>query len=293
MKQCSLGTCIRTLRLQKKLTQRQLADRLGITDKAVSKWERDLSYPDIVLIPKLAGLLGTTVNDLVIRCGSNCRASRLIQAYEISKDIRLPLHFILGFVEIARQNSADPDQLIKYLDIIKVSGEYLMSVLNCILLENDACHEEDSKSLFEKYLQGNVHLTNDKQVKYDFSKKRILVVDDMIINRQIAAGILKQTGAQIEFAEDGQICLNMINTMPPNYYDMILMDIMMPNMDGIEATKKIREMPDERAGIPIIAMTTNVSDNDRETAIEAGMNAFTEKPIFVDKLFAVMDKYLK
>lgn len=102
MKQSTLGSCIRTLRMQNNLTQLQLAELLGVTDKAVSKWERDLSYPDIALFPKLADILGTTVDGLLRECKETCQPSKLLQAFEMSRDIRMPLHIILGCVEIIR-----------------------------------------------------------------------------------------------------------------------------------------------------------------------------------------------
>lgn len=100
MKQSTLGSCIRTLRMQNNLTQLQLAELLGVTDKAVSKWERDLSYPDIALFPKLADILGTTVDGLLRECKETCQPSKLLQAFEMSRDIRMPLHIIQGCVEI-------------------------------------------------------------------------------------------------------------------------------------------------------------------------------------------------
>ena len=75
MKQSTLGSCIRTLRMQNNLTQLQLAELLGVTDKAVSKWERGLSYPDIALFPKLADILGTTVDGLLRECKETCQSS--------------------------------------------------------------------------------------------------------------------------------------------------------------------------------------------------------------------------
>ena len=86
MKQSTLGSCIRTLRMQKNLTQLQLAELLGVTDKAVSKWERDLSYPDIALFPKIADILGTTVDGLLRECKETCQPSKLLQAFEIEKN---------------------------------------------------------------------------------------------------------------------------------------------------------------------------------------------------------------
>ena len=120
-----------------------------------------------------------------------------------------------------------------------------------------------------------------------------MVADDIEINREIAAEILKQTGAAAEFAEDGQICLDKVESAPAGYYDLILMDVMMPNMDGLQATRRIRQLPDPvKAGIPIIAMTTSVSEKDRIAALAAGMDAFEEKPIFIDKLFETIGRFL-
>lgn len=301
MKQYTLGSCIRSLRMHNQMTQTQLAEKLGVTDKAVSKWERGLSYPDIALFPRLADILGATVNDLLRECRDDCHPSKLLQTFEVSRDIRMPLHIMLGFVEIARQNHSDPEMTLRYLEGIKVSGEYLMSLLNSILQESCCCGSQSEcceniqfgAEQLEAYLHERMSPGADHREDFDFSGKRILIVDDMAINREIAVQVLRQTGAETETAEDGLICCRKLEAMPDGYYDLILMDIMMPNMDGLEATKRIRALPDERkAAIPIIAMTTNVSEKDRKYAFEAGMNDFTEKPIFVDRLFSVMSRCL-
>ena len=110
---------------------------------------------------------------------------------------------------------------------------------------------------------------------------------------RIAAEILKRTGADVDFAEDGQACLDRLEAAPPGRYDLILMDIRMPNLDGIEATRRIRRLPDPgRARVPIVAMTANVYEKDRTAAFEAGMDAFVEKPIAVDRLLATLSRYL-
>ena len=174
------------------MTQTQLAEKLGVTDKAVSKWERDLSYPDIALFPRVADVLGVTVNDLLRECGEDCRPSKLLQAFEVSRDIRTPLHIMLGFVEIAKQNHDDPEMLMRYLDGIKISGEYLMALLDRVLRESccsdseECCNEETlDLAQLEKYLQTHMD-SGDNQEVFDFSGKRILVADDMAINREIA-----------------------------------------------------------------------------------------------------------
>ena len=298
MKQSTLGSCIRTLRIKNNMTQAQLAAFLNITDKAVSKWERDLSYPDIALFPKLADVLGTTVDDLLRECREEFRPSKLLQAFELSRDIRMPLHIILGFVDIIKNNCCDPEMMQKYLEGIKISGEYMMTLLDRILNENgggeDPCEEAPiAPEELEKYLQSRIASGQGQAPAFDFSGRRILVVEDMAINREIAGEILKRTGAEAEFAEDGQVCLETLAAKPAGYYDLILMDIMMPKMDGLETTRRIRRLPDRaKAEIPIIAMTSNVSEKDRNAAREAGMDAFTEKPIFVDRLFETMRQYL-
>ena len=300
MKRSTLGSCIRSLRMQNNMTQLQLAALLGVTDKAVSKWERDLSYPDIALFPQLADILGTTVDGLLRECEKTCRPSRLLRAFGMSRDIRLPLHIILGYVEIIRNNHEDPEMLQKYLDGIKISGEYLMSLFDQLMQAKSSGGREDTgdgcaalSGDMEKDLQERLASGQGRARAFSFRGKRILIADDMEINREIAAEILKQTGAAAEFAEDGQICLEMVASAPAGYYDMILMDVLMPRMDGLEATRRIRRLPDPaKAGIPIIAMTTNVSEKDRSAALAAGMDAFEEKPIFTEKLFATIGRFL-
>lgn len=310
-KQTTLGACIRDLRKQKGMTQAQLADLLGVTDKAVSKWERDRSYPDITLIPKLADVLETTVDGLLRECREECRPSRLLQVYEMSRDIRTPLHIILGLAEIIQCNHDDPEMLEKYLDGIRISGEYMLSVLTrngmggpgqesaesgtrCGCGNSRKEDPSDMPKEADRSLQEQIDAGRQKGQVPRFSGRRILVAEDMAINRKIAAEILRQAGADTEFAEDGEVCLRKLQEAPAGYYDLILMDITMPEMDGLEAARRIRNLPDrKKAGIPIVAMTANVSERDRKAAMEAGMNDFAEKPIFVDKLFGTLQKYLK
>ena len=126
MKHSTLGSYIRFLRMQNRLTQAQLAEKLGVTDKAVSKWERDLSYPDITLFPKLAGVLGVHVSDLFDETLDNGQPAGLVQIFELSQDYRMPLHIILGCVEMAELHSDDRELLHRYMQSIRISGEYLL-----------------------------------------------------------------------------------------------------------------------------------------------------------------------
>ena len=123
--------------------------------------------------------------------------------------------------------------------------------------------------------------------------KNILLAEDNDLNAEIAEVILERAGLKIERVEDGIQCVNRIMKMPAGTYDMILMDIQMPQMDGYKATQVIRHLPDkDKACIPIIAMTANAFEEDKRKAIEAGMNDHIAKPIQVDKLLSTLKTIL-
>ena len=113
---------------------------------------------------------------------------------------------------------------------------------------------------------------------------RILLAEDNDLNAEIACTILTESGMEVERAEDGRVCLQMLKERPKRYYDAVLMDIQMPNMDGYETAKAIRSLDDSRARIPVIAMTANAFDEDRMKAFEAGMDAHVAKPIDINIL---------
>ncbi|SHL15317.1 His Kinase A (phospho-acceptor) domain-containing protein [Fibrobacter sp. UWEL] len=124
--------------------------------------------------------------------------------------------------------------------------------------------------------------------------KRILMAEDNELNAEIAMTILKNVGIETERAADGIICVDMLNNASAGYYDMILMDIQMPNMNGYEATRLIREMDDkQKANIPIVAMTANAFDEDKKAALEAGMNGHLSKPINVSELVKELNRNME
>ena len=123
--------------------------------------------------------------------------------------------------------------------------------------------------------------------------KRILLAEDNELNAEIAFTILEEEGLKVEWAEDGIKCLEMLKKVPEDYYDMILMDIQMPNMDGYRTTEEIRSLPDKRAQIPIVAMTANVFDEDKKKAYEAGMNGYIAKPIDTKAIFSTLGEILQ
>jgi CheY-like chemotaxis protein len=124
------------------------------------------------------------------------------------------------------------------------------------------------------------------------SGKRVLLCEDHPLNQEIALRLLKRQNVKAEVAENGKIGVDMFTAAKPGYFDMILMDIRMPVMDGLEATKAIRTSGKEGASsIPIIAMTANAFEDDIQSCIQAGMNAHVAKPINPDKLFHTMAQY--
>ncbi len=123
----------------------------------------------------------------------------------------------------------------------------------------------------------------------DFQGKRILLAEDNELNREIATEILQEAGFQVDAAENGQQALEMLTGAKPGRYQLILMDIQMPIMDGYAAARAIRSLDDERlATLPIIAMTANAFEEDRERALAAGMNGHLAKPIDLDKMMELL-----
>lgn len=123
--------------------------------------------------------------------------------------------------------------------------------------------------------------------------RRFLLAEDNGLNAEIAMTILQDADAEVELAADGKIAVDKLKDVPVGYYDAILMDIQMPNMNGYEATKAIRKLTDERAKIPIIAMTANAFEEDRQAALAVGMDDYVAKPVEISELFRTIMKHLK
>lgn len=136
------------------------------------------------------------------------------------------------------------------------------------------------------------NILNEYEAK-NFSDKRVLLVEDNELNREIAVEILGMTGVHIDTAEDGRQALQMFEKSPDDYYDMIFMDIQMPVMDGLQATRAIRELYRKDAvRVPIVAMSANAFVEDMKRSRRAGMNEHIAKPLNLEKLLGVMEHYL-
>ena len=127
----------------------------------------------------------------------------------------------------------------------------------------------------------------------DFKDRHILLVEDNELNREIAQEILREYGFRVDTAENGEVAVEKVSTAAPGSYDLVLMDVQMPVMDGYTATRKIRALDDPaRAKLPILAMTANAFDEDRRNALESGMNGFLSKPIVIGDLVQELHKIL-
>lgn len=140
-----------------------------------------------------------------------------------------------------------------------------------------------------KFYSQKTEAAETSEMGKNLSGKHVLLAEDNDLNAEIAVTVLEETGIVIERVEDGIQCVNRVVQMSPGTYDLILMDIQMPNMDGYKATRCIRRLDDKKkAEIPIIAMTANAFAEDRKKAFDAGMNGHIAKPIDIEKLGAVI-----
>ncbi len=136
----------------------------------------------------------------------------------------------------------------------------------------------------------NSEKDKEKKKSYNYNGKRVLLVEDNELNREIATVILEETGMIVDSVNDGDVAVATINKAPSDRYDLIFMDVQMPKMDGYTATREIRTLPDNRkANIPIVAMTANAFEEDKRKSYESGMNGHIIKPISIEAIAKVLD----
>ena len=153
---------------------------------------------------------------------------------------------------------------------------------------------ESVVSLLFKLCDSPVEMRGEIRETVDLAGKKLLLVEDNELNREIAVEILQEAGFVIDTAEDGTTAVEKVLQAKQGQYDLILMDIQMPKMDGYEATKRIRKsVRPEVAAIPIIAMTANAFEEDRDKAFKAGMNGYIAKPIDIEVMMETLRKFLK
>ncbi|MBO4366424.1 MAG: response regulator [Clostridia bacterium] len=148
-------------------------------------------------------------------------------------------------------------------------------------------------SEFERIARkNNMSLFKEKK-RSDLKGKRILLAEDILINAEIMRELISFKGAEMDHAENGKVALHMFEESPEGYYDAVLMDVRMPEMDGLEATAAIRALnrPDARS-VPIIAMTANAFDEDVQLSLQAGMNAHLSKPVEPERLYQTVEELM-
>jgi PAS domain S-box-containing protein len=155
---------------------------------------------------------------------------------------------------------------------------FLSELRNCLNSVINAAEEEEE---------------TDNSAQLDIPTGRILLAEDVELNQEIAVTILGDAGFTTDVAENGQMAVDMLKESKPGYYQVILMDVQMPIMNGYEATREIRKLKDKKlASIPIIAMTANAFEEDKQEALRAGMNSHIAKPIDIKNLFDTLSKIL-
>lgn len=181
----------------------------------------------------------------------------------------------------------------------------LISAYDCSEIEDEARAAGISgflsKPLFKStlyyglrpYTEASDHVSVPKQSEHDFSGRRLLVAEDNELNWEIANELLQGLGMELEWAENGQICVDRFSQSEVGFYDAILMDIRMPVMGGYEAAECIRGMNRPDASLPIIAMTADAFSEDIQRCLEHGMNAHIAKPIDIKEVSRILEKYLE
>ena len=208
--------------------------------------------------------------------------------FRMSHELHTPLNVILGFVNLAGKYTGDIRRQEEYFGHIKKSGKRLLELTD-EMLDAAASDGDKEKAFIIRETQKN----EEKAIleRISLVGRRILIAEDNELNAEITMEILGDEDILCEHAEDGAVCLRMVEDHDAGYYDLILMDIQMPNMNGYEATRAIRALPDiGKSRIPILALSANYLPSDRRNALFAGMNGFVAKPIDVAELLEKLRK---
>lgn len=211
-----------------------------------------------------------------LRAAEEANRAKTVFLNNMSHDIRTPMNAIIGFTDLLEKNMDDNEKAREYLQKIKSSNVFLLSLINNVLEMARIARESDMET---------AELDSVQHGEVFFEGRRILLAEDNELNAEIAVAVLEDAGFSVECAENGQVCVDKLYDSEASYYDMILMDVQMPQMNGYEAASTIRKLDDPlKAGIPILAMTANAFEEDKQDALRAGMNGHLAKPIKVSEL---------
>ena len=226
--------------------------------KAAEAYERGEGYDAVILDWKMPGMDGKQTAALIREKMGDALPIMMISAYDWS---------------------AIEEEVLK----MGVSGFLQKPLFRSTLIRS-----------LERCLMGEHAIVNSERPVYDFSGKTFLVVEDNELNLEIAQEFLLSAGAAVEYARNGELGLEKFASSPEFYYDLILMDVQMPVMDGYTATRRLRALDRaDAAGTPILAMTADAFTEDVEMAREAGMNGHLAKPLNMEWLYQVIDGILE
>ncbi len=199
-------------------------------------------------------------------------------------------------VELIRKIRSQVDKKISIFLVSAYAWSDVENELNAELFEGFIPKPLFKSTLYERlrqYVDGYEETSGSThEKKADFTGKRILMAEDVDINWEIASEILSEFGMELEHAENGKECVEMLEKSPIGYYDAVLMDIRMPVMNGYEATKAIRELEREDSNLPIVAMTANAFSNEIQECMDNGMDGYLAKPIDVKECVRVLSQFL-
>lgn len=204
---------------------------------------------------------------------------------ELSYNVRNPLNTICGLTEITRKNiinGCDKETLLSYVDILGDAATELQQTIDHFF----ECFESGNYSMIHKDTEENVDSTI-------LNNLRILLVEDSSVSQLIAKEMLESKGAIVTMCDDGKEAVELFGKSITGTYDVILMDINMPGVDGYEATDAIRTGSHPQAKkVPIIAMTAEALPDDIQMALKVGMNAHISKPINIEKIVSAIKRVL-
>ena len=214
---------------------------------------------------------------------------------DLSYNVRTPLNIIVGMSDMAKQNIEDTDKVKKCLDKISESSWQMLQIMNRILQigEYGTKNYLDPDELISHCEDGRLYRDADGALMLNARNRNILVVEDNDINVEIIENILQKTYAKVTCAKTAEEAIQLIEASGEFEYDLILMDIQLPGMDGYSAARSIRSM--DRADaivLPVLAMTADALTQDVDKALQCGMNAHIAKPIIVEELYTKLYYYL-
>jgi len=228
------------------------------------------------------GMIAVAFNEMTATVEENIQAQHGF-LISMSHEMRTPMNAILGFARHLKETETEGERA-ESLKMVIEAGEHLLDTLNSALKKIDKVREGG------KMLQ-EVHLSCPLSPSYELKGEgvKVLVVEDNQVNQLLAKKILEKHSFETEMAENGKIALDKLKK---TNFDIVLMDLQMPEMDGYEASRRIRALDSEKSGIPIIAMTAHTVDGDRELCMAIGMNEYISKPYKSTELYEKMQQLL-